>query len=162
MISSGKVYLISGVTDMRKSIDGLSLIVARLWRWVRSVNLGSSFAIALEINWKFCFGTLMAFGFAIAVWKKALSSGHPQKYRECWRIRRSRYSKVCRCAATLSQVGILNRSGIDISRATLANWCVQLGSKVQIIIDVMKNELLQEKLICADETTVQVLRARLS
>jgi uncharacterized membrane protein len=59
-------------------------------------------------------------------------------------------------------VGILNRSGIDISRATLANWCVQLGSKVQIIIDVMKNELLQEKLICADETTVQVLRARLS
>ena len=25
---SGKVYLISGVTDMRKSIDGLSLIVA--------------------------------------------------------------------------------------------------------------------------------------
>jgi hypothetical protein len=50
MISSGKVYLISGVTDMRKSIDGLSLIVARLWRWVRSVNLGSFFAIALEIN----------------------------------------------------------------------------------------------------------------
>ena len=25
---SGKVYLISGVTDMRKSIDGLSLIIA--------------------------------------------------------------------------------------------------------------------------------------
>lgn len=24
------------------------------------------------------------------------------------------------------QVDILNRSGIDISRATLANWCVQL------------------------------------
>lgn len=56
------------------------------------------------------------------------------------------------------QVDILNRSGIDISRATLANWCVQLGSKVQVIIDAMKNELLQEKLICADETTVQVLR----
>ncbi|MFA0468908.1 IS66 family insertion sequence element accessory protein TnpB [Vibrio breoganii] len=28
MMPSGKVYLISGVTDMRKSIDGLSLIVA--------------------------------------------------------------------------------------------------------------------------------------
>ncbi len=28
MTPSGKVYLISGVTDMRKSIDGLSLIVA--------------------------------------------------------------------------------------------------------------------------------------
>ncbi|TOQ37466.1 IS66 family transposase, partial [Vibrio parahaemolyticus] len=47
---------------------------------------------------------------------------------------------------------------IDISRATLANWCVQLGSKVQVIIDAMKSELLKEKLICTDETTVQVLR----
>ena len=28
MIQSGKVYLVVGVTDMRKSIDGLSLIVA--------------------------------------------------------------------------------------------------------------------------------------
>lgn len=30
MTPSGKVYLISGVTDMRKSIDGLSLIVAEI------------------------------------------------------------------------------------------------------------------------------------
>ncbi|MBB1441543.1 IS66 family transposase, partial [Shewanella sp. SG41-4] len=56
------------------------------------------------------------------------------------------------------QVDILNRSGIDISRGTLANWCVQLGDKVQVIIDAMKDKLLSEKLICADETTVQVLR----
>ncbi|WP_261875682.1 IS66 family insertion sequence element accessory protein TnpB [Vibrio celticus] len=28
MIPSGAVYLVSGITDMRKSIDGLSLIVA--------------------------------------------------------------------------------------------------------------------------------------
>jgi transposase len=56
------------------------------------------------------------------------------------------------------QVDILNRSGIDISRATLANWCVQLGNKVQVVIDAMKAKLLNEKLICADETTVQVLR----
>ncbi|MGL5654859.1 MAG: IS66 family transposase [Vibrio sp.] len=56
------------------------------------------------------------------------------------------------------QVDILNRSGIDISRATLANWCVQLGSKVQVVIEAMKAQLLKETLICADETTVQVLR----
>lgn len=55
------------------------------------------------------------------------------------------------------QVDILNRSGIDISRATMANWCVQLGNKVQPIIDKMIAELLNDKLICADETTVQVL-----
>jgi len=37
------------------------------------------------------------------------------------------------------QVDILNRSGIDISRATLANWCVQLGTKVQVIIRCNEN-----------------------
>lgn len=56
------------------------------------------------------------------------------------------------------QVDILNRSGIEISRGTLANWCVQLVCKVQCIIDAMKVPLLNETLICADETTVQVLR----
>ncbi|OOE39547.1 IS66 family transposase [Salinivibrio kushneri] len=56
------------------------------------------------------------------------------------------------------QVDMLNRAGIDISRATLANWCVQLGSKVDVIIDTMKAQLASEPLICADETTVQVLK----
>jgi transposase len=56
------------------------------------------------------------------------------------------------------QVDILNRSGIEISRATLANWCVLLGCQVQCIIDALKTPLLNEALICADETTVQVLR----
>ncbi len=56
------------------------------------------------------------------------------------------------------QVDMLNRAGIDISRATLANWCVQLGSKVGVIIDTMKAQLASEPLICADETTVQVLK----
>ncbi|MGR6859192.1 IS66 family insertion sequence element accessory protein TnpB [Aliivibrio salmonicida] len=36
MIQSGKVYLVVGVTDMRKSIDGLSLIVAETLEMDRS------------------------------------------------------------------------------------------------------------------------------
>ncbi|PSU82500.1 IS66 family transposase, partial [Photobacterium phosphoreum] len=56
------------------------------------------------------------------------------------------------------QVEILKRSGIELSRGTLSNWCVQLGNKVDVIIEVMRAHLLNEKLICADETTVQVLR----
>lgn len=55
------------------------------------------------------------------------------------------------------QVEILKRSDIDLSRGTLANWCVQLGNKVNVIVEAMKMHLLNEKLICADETTVQVL-----
>ncbi|GGP70167.1 hypothetical protein GCM10009347_42530 [Shewanella algicola] len=56
------------------------------------------------------------------------------------------------------QVDILNHSGIDISRGTLVNWCLQLDDKVQAIIDAMKDKLPERKLICADETTVQSLR----
>ncbi|MGF1759192.1 IS66 family transposase [Photobacterium sagamiensis] len=55
------------------------------------------------------------------------------------------------------QVDILKRADIDISRGTLANWCVQLGAKVNVLVDAMKQHLLNESLVCADETTVQVL-----
>ena len=56
------------------------------------------------------------------------------------------------------QIAILKRSGIELSHGTLSNWYVQLGNKVNIIIKVMRTHLLNEKLICTDETTVQVLR----
>lgn len=55
------------------------------------------------------------------------------------------------------QVDILKRGDIELSRGTLANWCVQLGNKVGVIVEQMKQHLLSEALICADETTVQVL-----
>ncbi len=58
------------------------------------------------------------------------------------------------------QVDILKRGDIDISRGTLANWCVQLGNNVDVIIDQMKARLLSESLIYSDETTVQVLSER--
>ena len=56
------------------------------------------------------------------------------------------------------QVEIFKRSGIELSRGTLANWCVQLGTKVNVIVQAMRSQLLLETLICADETTVQVLK----
>ncbi len=55
------------------------------------------------------------------------------------------------------QADILARSGIEISRSTLANWCVQLGRKVHVLVEQMRTHLLNEHLICADETPVQVL-----
>lgn len=35
---------------------------------------------------------------------------------------------------------------------------MQRGNKVNLIIEVMRTHLLNEKLICANETTIQVLR----
>ncbi|KER00938.1 IS66 family transposase [Photorhabdus temperata] len=55
------------------------------------------------------------------------------------------------------QADILARSGIEISRSTLANWCVQLGRKVHVLVEQIRTHLLNEPLICADETPVQVL-----
>ncbi|WP_262946692.1 IS66 family transposase [Xenorhabdus indica] len=55
------------------------------------------------------------------------------------------------------QADILARTGIEISRSTLANWCVQLGRKVHVLVELMRAHLLNEPLICADETPVQVL-----
>ncbi|WP_080871243.1 IS66 family insertion sequence element accessory protein TnpB [Vibrio fluvialis] len=50
MTPSGKVYLISGVTDMRKSIDGLSLIVAETLEMDPFSESWLSSATELEIN----------------------------------------------------------------------------------------------------------------
>ncbi|WP_422824152.1 IS66 family transposase [Xenorhabdus thailandensis] len=36
-------------------------------------------------------------------------------------------------------------------------WCVQLGSKVHVLVALMRAHLRNEHLICADETPVQVL-----
>ncbi len=59
------------------------------------------------------------------------------------------------------QADILARSGIEISRSRsrsiLANWCVQLGRKVHVLVEQMRTDLLNGRLICADETPVQVL-----
>lgn len=65
MTPSAQVYLVTGVTDMRKSIDGLSLIVAQHLEMDPFSESWFIFVIVIEINSKSCFGTLMAFGFII-------------------------------------------------------------------------------------------------
>ncbi len=59
--------------------------------------------------------------------------------------------------AAAKYIDMLKCAYFDISRGTLANWCVQLGAKVNVLVNAMKQHLLSESLVCADETTVQVL-----
>ena len=56
------------------------------------------------------------------------------------------------------QLEILKRSGSELSWGTLANGCVQLGTKVNVIVQAMRSHLLLETSICADETWLQVLK----
>ena len=53
---------------------------------------------------------------------------------------------------------ILQRIGVDISRATLANWMIKAGCLVQPLINLMQDRLLSHDILQMDETTVQVLK----
>jgi transposase len=56
------------------------------------------------------------------------------------------------------QETILQRIGVDIPRATLANWMIRAGDLVQPLINLMHERLLSHDIIQMDETTVQVLK----
>lgn len=48
--------------------------------------------------------------------------------------------------------------GINLSRQTLSNWCIQASDDyLDLLVDRMHNQLLSEDIIHADETTVKVL-----
>jgi len=56
------------------------------------------------------------------------------------------------------QEQILQRIGVDIPRATLANWMIQAGQLVQPLINLMRDLLLDYDIVQMDETRVQVLK----
>jgi len=51
------------------------------------------------------------------------------------------------------------RLGLDLPRATTANWMIKLGEAVIPIINLLNDHLLDGPLIHCDETTLQVLRS---
>jgi len=55
------------------------------------------------------------------------------------------------------QETILRRIGVDIPRATLANWMIRAGTLIQPLINLMRDRLLDYDIVQMDETPVQVL-----
>ena len=55
------------------------------------------------------------------------------------------------------QETILKRIGIELPRATLANWMIKAGTLVQPLINLIRDRLLDYDIIQMDETPVQVL-----
>jgi len=55
------------------------------------------------------------------------------------------------------QETILQRIGVDIPRATLANWMIKAGTLIQPLINLLRDQFLVYDIIQMDETTVQVL-----
>ena len=53
---------------------------------------------------------------------------------------------------------VLGRHGIDIPRQTLARWVIQCGQHLQPLLNLMRDRLLESRVIHCDETRVQVLK----
>ncbi|WP_370692695.1 IS66 family transposase [Pseudomonas sp.] len=53
---------------------------------------------------------------------------------------------------------MLSRHGIDIPRQTLARWVIQSGAHLQPLLNLMRDKLLDSRVIHCDETRVQVLK----
>lgn len=58
------------------------------------------------------------------------------------------------------QEKILQRIGVDIPRATLANWMIQSGQLIQPVINLLRDRLYCYDILHMDETTVQVLNEK--
>ena len=52
-----------------------------------------------------------------------------------------------------------HRLGLDLPRATTANWMIKLGAAVIPIVNLLNDHLLECPVIHCDETTLQVLRS---
>jgi transposase len=55
------------------------------------------------------------------------------------------------------QEAIYQRSGIDLGRTTLAEWCGVIGLRLQPLVDALREELLAAPVLHADETPVAQL-----
>ena len=53
-----------------------------------------------------------------------------------------------------------HRLGLELPRATTANWMIKLGEAVVAVINLLNDHLLDGPLIHCDETTVQVLNSQ--
>lgn len=55
------------------------------------------------------------------------------------------------------QEGQFSRLGIEINRTSMCNWAIKTAEISQILLELLRKELLSGPLISIDETTVQVL-----
>ena len=53
---------------------------------------------------------------------------------------------------------VLGRHGVNIPRQTLARWVIQCGEHLQPLLNLMRDRLLESRVIHCDETRVQVLK----
>jgi hypothetical protein len=53
---------------------------------------------------------------------------------------------------------VLGRHGVDTPRQTLARWVIQCGEHLPPLLNLMRDRLLESRVIHCDETRVQVMK----
>ena len=53
---------------------------------------------------------------------------------------------------------IFSRLKVTLPRASMCNWAIQVGNRLEAILESMRNDMMRSSLIMADETTLQVLK----
>jgi len=66
-------------------------------------------------------------------------------------------AKYCDALPLYRLTDILARDGLEITRGTLANWCIKSAALLSPLIAAIKIHLLAQSTLCADETTIQEL-----
>jgi transposase len=67
-------------------------------------------------------------------------------------------SKFCDALPFYRQEKIFKRLGIDIPRATMANWAIKVSEQCRPPMQILRSQILSGPLVNIDETTVQVLQ----
>lgn len=67
-------------------------------------------------------------------------------------------SKFCDALPFYRQEKMFARLGIEIPRATMANWAIKVFDQCRPLMQILRSEILSGPLINIDETTVQVLK----
>jgi transposase len=67
-------------------------------------------------------------------------------------------SKFCDALPFYRQEKIFERLGIEVPRATMANWAIHVAERCRPLMEILRSEILSGPLVNIDETTVQVLK----
>ena len=65
--------------------------------------------------------------------------------------------KYCDALPLYRQSEMFKRIGVTLDRTNLANWMVKCGTLIQPLINLLRDQLLERKVVHMDETTLQVL-----
>ncbi len=75
-----KVHIALGVTDLRKGLDGLAMLVQGGWNRIPSRGICSLFAAARPTSSRSCSGTAPVYACSRSGWRKGASPG-PERTR---------------------------------------------------------------------------------